>query len=803
MDLEITLHAQIDEVQRMLRQCNYECNRLKDLVSKSLPDLLKGSDATTAELKAKTAHIQLLEQQLAALRNQTSTLDAAISTPETAVVETIVPTVTPETLTPTLELTTTSETVAPVTPPAHETAAVPAARSREQQAQPAAPKSREGLEDFIGGNLLNKIGIGILIIGIGIFVKYAIDQDWIGAVGRVMVGLVSGSILMGVAHRMRKSYKAFSSVLLGGGIAVLYFSVAIAFHQYALLSQGAAFALMCGITAAAVFFSLAYNRQEIAVLALLGAFATPFMVSKGEGNYVVLFSYVLLVNVGMLVLAWFRDWRIVRMLGYGLTLLLFGGWVVRESATHAGVVPAGALVFATLFFITFFMTTLAYRVRKQQMADAFTYISLLSNSVFYYAISMLMIQQMAGGLYMGIFTAGLAVFHFAFILPLRKLLKVNDHVQTMLIGLVLTFVTLAVPIQLEGHYITLFWIAEAVLILYMGQRTGVALLRIGSVVVSGLAVAMLLWHWAQSYGAADAAAMPFLLNGAFVTSMLVATGMVALYWLRMRGTARTGDHTLATLYQFLSLPLFYLGVVFELVHWLKAMNTGAVAIGLGTFTAAFLTAMLIWAMRSKQAAFAGTVTFLSILTMVVWAVAQPALLMDMRSLYIDGLSSGEGFPWHLLGFGAMLGLGATCFWHLRSKVDLHGDMGKIVTWGFSILALLLMSLELEHVLGLMGVRTELSRKVGYPILWGLMGFGMIALGMREKLWALRIGGLALFLLILLKLFLFDIRDVSAGGKIAAFVSLGVLLLVISFMYQRLRKLLSTTTTEPRAPEHEA
>jgi uncharacterized membrane protein len=130
-------------------------------------------------------------------------------------------------------------------------------------------------------------------------------------------------------------------------------------------------------------------------------------------------------------------------------------------------------------------------------------------------------------------------------------------------------------------------------------------------------------------------------------------------------------------------------------------------------------------------------------------------------------------------------------------------MGKIVTWGFSILALLLMSLELEHVLGLMGVRTELSRKVGYPILWGLMGFGMIALGMREKLWALRIGGLALFLLILLKLFLFDIRDVSAGGKIAAFVSLGVLLLVISFMYQRLRKLLSTTTTEPRAPEHEA
>ena len=150
-----------------------------------------------------------------------------------------------------------------------------------------------------------------------------------------------------------------------------------------------------------------------------------------------------------------------------------------------------------LFFVTFFVTTLAYRVRKQQSADVFTYISLMSNSAFFYGISMFMLLGMVATQYMGIFTAGMAVFHFAFILPLRKMLKVGDHLQTMLIGLVLTFITLAVPIQLDGNAITLFWAAEAVLVLFLAQRTDLNLLKIGSVVLSGLAVMMLFFHWSR------------------------------------------------------------------------------------------------------------------------------------------------------------------------------------------------------------------------------------------------------------------------------------------------------------------
>lgn len=114
----------------------------------------------------------------------------------------VVPIVPP--VVPVPPLTTSTPVVSPVT----------AAPQNRPKAQPSPAKSKEGLEDFIGGNLLNKIGIGILIIGIGIFVKYAIDKDWIGPVGRVMIGLLSGGILLGVAHWLRKAYAAFSSVLL-------------------------------------------------------------------------------------------------------------------------------------------------------------------------------------------------------------------------------------------------------------------------------------------------------------------------------------------------------------------------------------------------------------------------------------------------------------------------------------------------------------------------------------------------------------------------------------------------------------
>ena len=162
------------------------------------------------------------------------------------------------------------------------------------------------IEKFIGENLINKIGILILVLGISFFVKYAIDKDWINEPARVGIGILSGAIVMGVAHRLRKKYAAFSSVFVAGAISIFYLTIGIAFHDYHLFSQTIASAIMVVITLFGVFVSLSYNRKELAVLSLIGGFAVPFMVSTGEGNYKVLLTYIAILNVGMLILSYFK-----------------------------------------------------------------------------------------------------------------------------------------------------------------------------------------------------------------------------------------------------------------------------------------------------------------------------------------------------------------------------------------------------------------------------------------------------------------------------------------------------------------
>ena len=92
------------------------------------------------------------------------------------------------------------------------------------------------LETFIGENLINKIGILILVLGISFFVKYAIDKDWITESARVGIGVLCGALVMAVAHKLKKNYVAFSSVLVSGAISILYFTIYIAFHEYPIIS---------------------------------------------------------------------------------------------------------------------------------------------------------------------------------------------------------------------------------------------------------------------------------------------------------------------------------------------------------------------------------------------------------------------------------------------------------------------------------------------------------------------------------------------------------------------------------------
>lgn len=674
-------------------------------------------------------------------------------------------------------------------------------------------------EKFIGENLINKLGIAILVLGIGFFVKYAIDKDWINEIGRVAIGILAGGLLLGIAHRLRQEYKAFSSVLIGGGMAVLYFTIAIAFHEYRLFTQTVAFVLMVGITGFTIFLSLAYNRIELAVLALIGGFGSPFMVSTGEGNYIVLFTFILILNLGILVLAYFKKWNLLNIIAYIFTVILYGGWLGTRVAGVAAPPYTGALVFATIFYLVFFLMNIINNVKERRQFTAMEIMMLLSNTFLYYAAGMYILHHVSGGDFKGLFTIALAVFNLLFAYLLFRNQKADRNLVYLLIGMVLTFLSLTAPVQLQGNYITLFWAAEAVLLLWLAQKSGINLIRLASVVVLGLTVISLILDW-KVYSFADVAVaqeLPVIFNKVFITGLVAVAALAATSLLLRRRQEKMlitllQAHTYQAVVKVLLFAVLYLVLLLELNYQLNhsSFSYSTRGIIMGSYNFLYLLGLILWAARQPQASIRRGAAVVAAISAIAYLVTLHPLVIENRNLYLQGLDTQFGFVWHYLPLLLLTVILVLFVRLVRQLFGFKDAAGKASLWYIGFILVFLTSAELEHLWLLGFYQPEVSldaqlsqvRKMGYPILWGVTSFILMMLGMQRKLKTLRIISLSLFFLTLLKLFLFDIRGISEGGKIAAFICLGVLLLVVSFMYQKLKNLILEGDTLTEKPAHD-
>lgn len=708
-----------------------------------------------------------------------------------------------------------------------ETIVYPAIISSVPQAKPAyfAPPPVEhkpgffernpDLEKFIGENLANKIGIGILVLGIGFFVKYAIDQDWINEIGRVFIGILCGGILLGVAHRMRKTFTGFSSVLVGGGIAVLYLTIAIAFHEYKIFSQAVAFILMLIITGFAVALSIGYNRIELAILSILGGFASPFMVSTGEGNYIVLFTYILILDVGMLVLAYYKKWNPINIISYIFTLILFGSWLSTRFDGGSISMIWGALIFATLFYIVFFCMNIINNLKEKTTFKNIDISLLLSNTFLFYASGITILNNEIGEDFKGLFTASLGIFNFVFAYILYKNSRVDKNLVFLLIGLVLTFISLAAPVQLEGNYITLFWSAETVLLLWLSQKSGIRLMKLASVVLMALMVISLLMDWGQIYVGSTDTLLMILINKGYITSLISLASIVATIYL-LKQEITENEETIQLYKHILTLAgviLLYTMHVLELRYQLTQYNVDQTTqnIIIGSFTMFFILGLLLAERRLiKQEIINKAFAFWGILAMLSYLLFYHFEILSTRNDYLISNASATGFIFHYVLVVLLVTVAGLSLKKMQGLIDFNIKTYNIYSWFYVFFFVFLASAELDHiVLFSAGATSESMRhiltqnhKIGYPILWGVTSFLLIAIGLKTKKKHLRIISLTLFLITLLKLFLVDIKGISEGGKIAAFISLGILLLIVSFMYQRLKNILLAEEPAKESSEKE-
>ena len=662
-------------------------------------------------------------------------------------------------------------------------------------------KAETDLEKFIGENLLNKVGIAVLVLGISFFVKFAIDKNWINETGRVIIGLIAGGILIGIAHRIRNTYRSFSSVLVGGGLTVFYFTIAYAFHQYHLIGQKPAFGVMVLITVFAVSLSLYYDRLELAILATIGGFITPFLVRGEQDNYVALFTYLCILNSGIMVLAWFKRWPWINTIALLFTTIIFGGWLINKVwfEEPLAVPYKNAMLFGTLFYLQFVTMSIVNNIRQKKSFTVFDFLIVLSINFLFYLAGIFMLSYWNNGNYKGLFTAMLGLFNLLLVLGFRQKKTIDPNFLSLLTGLSLTFISLIAPVQFKGNHVTLFWAAETVILFWLFQKTRAVQLKIASLIIGMLMLVSLGITCLQVYS--DNRLIPILLNKGFSTTIAVAISLFIYYRLMYKEADtfylnRITNRAVKDLLLGSFIVTLYLSGAFEIFYQFSTRSNieSLFIIYLQLYT--FLFAVMILFSFKRSSLFPLLKFLFTILCLGLY-------LGNINtnhevSLALLQKNNGSLFSAHWISIVLLIWLLVDLVIYFKKAEDKNwSSYLPAFTWLSAVGIILLLSAEMYQLnlwtnfeKGTEWIWWEnLYYKAGLSILWSICSFIMMWLGMHFKFRPLRIISLSLFTLTLVKLFTYDIRNIPPGGKIAAFILLGVLLLTVSFMYQRLKRII--------------
>ncbi len=513
----------------------------------------------------------------------------------------------------------------------------------------SSPKGGLDLETLIAGRWLNRVGILALLLAAGFFLKYAFDSEWVGPRGQVVLGLLSGTALLVFSQwLLRRGYGYFSGGMAGLAAGVLYLSLYAAWSFYQLVPQPVAFFGMVVVTGTMVVLALGRDSQPLALLALVGGFLTPILLSTGRDAQVPLFIYLAVLNAGLLVIARLRTWRSLELVAFVGTAIYYWTWI--ESFYSVSKLGRTAF-FATLFFLEFSAFPFVQSRRLGKIAPEHVVLVLVNATSFLVALQYLLYLDHRWVLTCAVLA--LAAAHLAAVRLLPPPKTGERSVPRLLFtGLALTFVTLAIPIRLEGKWITIAWAVEGAVLVWSGFQGNQRLLRWAGIVLFGGAAARLILF--------QMSAQAFLWNPRFLTYAVVVICLAAAFAFSRR--------------------------------------------------------------------------------------------------HQEKLSAGER-----QAFG-IVGLSANFFLLSSLSIEVWGLFGR-------------MRLDL-------GADTRLTQQLALSQLWTLYATALMLWGFRKSSPALRWSSLALFSVVVVKVFLYDLSFLERVYRIASFTVLGVLLVLVSFFYQQ-------------------
>ncbi len=669
---------------------------------------------------------------------------------------------------------------------------------RKEKLQKLDVKIASGLvktEQFVGLYVLDKLGVLLVLVGLAFLVGLGIEYNWINTIGQVFFGLLIAGVLMLLGYLVRSKFHKVAAALIGGGFAALTFTVFAAYYQYDLIPVFTTYLLVAFVIGLSILVSVVTGDDEVAVLTFVAGFLAPLSVHIVSEDYRILFTYVLLLDIGVLIFEYFRKNLFVNLMTFAFTYLIYGLWLIEKFLKMNDQVPfGGAFLFLTIFYILIFIVVLLNNIKEGRKFIGLEFSAIISSTATYYTAGYIIINRV-GADYQGIFTLWIAVVTYAFFLILYPRKGYDRRVLNLLLALSLMFFALVIPVQYMGKSPTLVWALQAILLMFISIKADFNGMKLGSLELTVLMIGSLAFDIYEQYvGTVELEVVQPFFNKTFLSSMLAVFSVFAnAYLLKFEKRDYFGLKFIPKKYYQLFLVIvgsvmFYISLRFEIIYSaIQIYNDQAIIkvyLSLLNYTLLAIPAIIVFFVRKKPLYIATITSFVIAYLLYIFVYARS--WGDLRDEYLLSPYVNAGL-YNLHYFAALLlfVISIAGIWTLTKLYERSSSLSYLTMFVFVGFILAFVSNELANAIVIRQYQPHLLiqamlqkiKSLDYSILWGLMALLFVILGVWFKNSELRASGALLYLITLIKSVAYDYFRLNNEELIALFTVLGLVMIL--------------------------
>ncbi len=567
---------------------------------------------------------------------------------------------------------------------------------------------------FTQGNVVLRVGLLVLFFGVAFLLKYAAERNMLPIEFRLLGVALAGIAMLLFGWRQRVQRSGFALLMQGGGIGLLFLDVFAAFKLYHLLPAALAFALMLGLVCTSAALALLQDAKSLALFGATGGFLAPVLLSTGSGNHVALFSYYALLNIGILIIAWFKAWRELNLLGFFFTLGIGSFWGV---SSYKAQYFASTEPFLILFFLMFTCIGVLFAFRQPPKLRGYVDGTLVFGTpIICFSLQTGLVKDMEYGLAISALLVSLFYVGLAMFLWNKGNERLRQGMRTLteaFLALGVVFVTLAVPLALSGRWTAVTWAMEGAALIWIGVRQNRLIPRNFGTLLQFVAAFFFL------AGNHPVEERMILFNGIFLGSLIISLSALFSSWYLYRAkNLRSFEHY----HHFL---LFVWGVIwwfggginelnYQLVPYYDYQNYGVLLfIGLSCAAMMTLARRISWPMAAWP----------SLLLLPLMVCLVPEILLQ------GFVSAGEHFFADLGWFVWPTSFALLHYCLYRGRVFLYERLLRLTHVGSYLLLVLIVTAEAVWVVRGFGGRLDTWEL----IVWALVPLALLQFMQNSRL----------------------------------------------------------------------